>query len=74
MFFSPAAGQVRHSLHGVLMLFFETYGGWEPWVRLFRWMKGKGQKQLTKHQYEHEVSWSTSTGLALCAARHRAKG
>ena len=54
----------------VLMFLFETLGGWsEPVVRLFRRMKDKVRNKLTKRQYEHEVSWSTSTWLALQAQR-----
>jgi len=54
----------------LLMLFFETYGGWsEPVVRLFRRMQDKVRNKLTKRQYENEVSWSTSTWLALQAQR-----
>jgi len=54
----------------VLMFLFETFGGWsEPVVRLFRRMKDKVRNKLTKRQYEHEVSWSTSTWLALQAQR-----
>ena len=54
----------------LLMLLFETYGGWsEPVVRLFRRMQDKVQNKLTKRQYEKEVSWSTSTWLALQAQR-----
>ena len=50
----------------LLMLLFETYGGWsEPVVRLFRRMQDKVRNKLTKRQYENEVSWSTSTWLAL---------
>ena len=53
------------------MLLFETYGGWsEPVVRLFRpRMQDKVRNKLTKRQYENEVSWSTSTWLALQAQR-----
>ena len=52
----------------LLMLLFETYGGWsEPVVRLFRRMHDKVRNKLTKRQYENEVSWSTSTWLALQA-------
>ena len=52
------------------MLLFETYGGWsEPVVRLFRWMQDTVWNKLTKRQYENEVSWSTSTWLALQAQR-----
>jgi hypothetical protein len=52
------------------MLLFETYGGWsEPVVRLFRRMQDKLRNKLTKRQYEKEVSWSTSTWLALQAQR-----
>ena len=48
------------------MLLFETYGGWsESVVRLFRRMQDKVRNKLTKRQYENEVSWSTSTWLAL---------
>ena len=47
-----------------------NYNGWsEPVVRLFRRMKDKVRNKLTKRQYEHEVSWSTSTWLALQAQR-----
>ena len=54
----------------LLMLLFETYGGWsEPVVRLFRRMQDKVRNKLTKRQYENEVSWSTSTWLALQAQR-----
>jgi hypothetical protein len=54
----------------LLMLLFETYGGWsEPVVRLFRWMQDTVWNKLTKRQYENEVSWSTSTWLALQAQR-----
>ena len=53
----------------VLMLLFETLGGWsEPVVRLFRRMKDKVRNKLTKQQIEHEVSWSTST---RCGSRCR---
>ena len=52
------------------MLLFETFGGWsEPVVRLFRRMQDKVRNKLTKRQYENEVSWSTSTWLALCSAQ-----
>jgi hypothetical protein len=52
------------------MLLFETYGGWsEPVVRLFRRIQDKVRNKLTKRQYEKEVSWSTSTWLALQAQR-----
>ena len=48
------------------MFFFDTLGGWsEPVVWLFRRMKDKVRNKLTKRQYKHEVSWSTSTWLAL---------
>ena len=40
-----------------------------PVVRLFRRMKDQVLKKLTKRQYEHKVSWSTSTWLALQAQR-----
>ena len=54
----------------LLMLLFETYGGWsEPVVRLFRRMQDKVRNKLTKRQYENEVSWSTSTWLALQSQR-----
>ena len=53
------------------MLLFETlYGGWsEPVVRLFRRIKDKVRNKLTQRQCENEVSWSTSTWLALQAQR-----
>ena len=52
------------------MLLFETYGGWsESVVRLFRRMQDKVRNKLTKRQYENEVSWSTSTWLALQSQR-----
>ena len=38
-------------------------------VRLFRRMRDKVRNKLTKWQYENEVSWSTSTWLALQAQR-----
>ena len=54
----------------LLMLLFETFGGWsEPVVRLFRRMQDKVRNKLTKRQYENEVSWSTSTWLALQSQR-----
>ena len=57
----------------LLMLLFETFGGWsEPVVRLFslfRRMQDKVRNKLTQRQYENEVSWSTSTWLALQAQR-----
>ena len=54
----------------LLMLLFETYGGWsEPVVRLFRRMQDKVRNKLTKRQYENEVSWSTSTWHALQSQR-----
>ena len=54
----------------LLMLLFETYGGWsEPVVRLFRRMQDKVRNKLTKRQYENEVSWTTSTWLALQSQR-----
>ena len=64
------AGLRAHALSrsdtDLLMLLFETYGGWsEPVVRLFRRMQDKVRNKLTKRQYENEVSWSTSTWLAL---------
>jgi hypothetical protein len=40
-----------------------------PVVRLFRRMQDKVRNKLTKRQYENEVSWSTSTWLALQAQR-----
>ena len=52
----------------LLMLLFETYGGWsEPVVRLFRRMQDKVRNKLTKRQYENEVSWSTSTCGSRCS-------
>ena len=54
----------------LLMLLFETFGGWsERVVRLFRRMQDKVRNKLTKRQYENEVSWSTSTWLALQSQR-----
>ena len=59
----------------LLMLLFETFGGWsEPVVRSaaplgFRRMQDKVRNKLTKRQYENEVSWSTSTWLALQSQR-----
>ena len=51
------------------MFLFETLGGLsEPVVRLFRQMKDKVRNKLTK-RHKHEVSWSTSTWLALQAQR-----
>ena len=51
------------------MFLFETLGGLsEPVVRLFRQMKDKVRNKLTK-RHTHEVSWSTSTWLALQAQR-----
>ena len=41
----------------------------EPVVRLFRRMNDKVRNKLTKRHCEHEVSWSTSTWLALQAQR-----
>ena len=39
----------------LLMLLFETYGGWsEPVVRLFRRMQDTVRNKLTKRQYENE--------------------
>jgi hypothetical protein len=53
-----------------MLLYFETYGGWsEPVMRLFRRMQDKVRNKLTQRQYENEVSWSTSTWLALQAQR-----
>ena len=66
----PRAVALGHT--DLLMLLFETYGGWrasEPVVRLFRRMQDKVRNKLTKRQYENEVSWSTSTWLALQAQR-----
>ena len=48
----------------------DLFGGWsEPVVRLFRRMQDKVRNKLTKRQYENEVSWSTSTWLALQSQR-----
>ena len=60
----PRAVALGHGLADAALR--DLRGGWsEPVVRLFRRMQDKVRNKLTKRQYENEVSWSTSTWLAL---------
>ena len=73
--FSPRTGlrprAVSRSDTDLLMLLFETYGGWsEPVVRLFRRMHDKVRNKLTKRQYENEVSCGRRRRGSRC--RHSA--
>jgi len=53
----------------LLMLLFETYGGWsEPVVRLFRRMQDTVRNKLTKRQYENEVSCSELVDVDVARA------
>ena len=54
--------------HEVLLLLFETFGGFGPDVmRLLKRMKKHTRDKMTKTQYEHEASWSTRTwGSLMC--------
>ena len=54
--------------HEVLLLLFETFGGFGPDVmRLLKRMRKHTRDKMTKTQYEHEASWSTRTwGSLMC--------
>ena len=52
----------------LVMLLFETFGGWsEPVVRLFRRMQDKVRNKLTKRQYEKERSELVDVDVARAA-------